>query len=474
MKKIFKFLAFTFTLLFVLPFIPFTGIKNLSVSNAESTQDIENYVSQILDFNNFKNKVDAILNDYIKFDERIAGSDGEKLAADYIVDFMKSQTNLVPKRTTVVKNGIQNFEFLSEMTGVYESSQNIIFDYNVEGESKTIILGCSYDAYAYVYNEETFNYEYKGVEGVNNSAGSVALLLAIASEIQNLNLNYNVEIVFFGAGDFDNAGSSFFVQGISKDEAKNILCMINFDNIALGENSYFYINETSNKFSDFVNKTVKNNEINIKEVDTTHLNKTLLAKPNELGIKYKHIAMSSDNYNFMKSNILSINFFAGNYSNGIVMGRSEYADADVITYTLDDNLNYIIENYEENAIEKNLYSVYLTINNILTDSDFISVLKASQNSNNLFYSFFGNEKLVIFLTVIAFVIMIVVAMLIHFNLTKKSYYANLEIGFLSSVIKISEHISDGESNEDVAKVVSQVIAQDIKKNKTIKRKRKKD
>jgi len=156
------------------------------------------------------------------------------------------------------------------------------------------------------------------------------------------------------------------------------------------------------------------------------------------------------------------------------MGRSEYADADVITYTLDDNLNYIIENYEENAIEKNLYSVYLTINNILTDSDFISVLKASQNSNNLFYSFFGNEKLVIFLTVIAFVIMIVVAMLIHFNLTKKSYYANLEIGFLSSVIKISEHISDGESNEDVAKVVSQVIAQDIKKNKTIKRKRKKD
>ena len=449
MKKIFKFLAFAFTLLFVLPFIPFTGMKNLSVSNAESTQDIENYVSQILDFNNFKNKVDAILNDYIKFDERIAGSDGEKLAADYIVDFMKSQTNLVPKRTTVVKNGIQNFEFLSEMTGVYESSQNIIFDYNVEGESKTIILGCSYDAYAYVYNEETFNYEYKGVEGVNNSAGSVALLLAIASEIQNLNLNYNVEIVFFGAGDFDNAGSSFFVQGISKDEAKNILCMINFDNIALGENSYFYINETSNKFSDFVNKTVKNNEINIKEVDTTHLNKTLLAKPNELGIKYKHIAMSSDNYNFMKSNILSINFFAGNYSNGIVMGRSEYADADVITYTLDDNLNYIIEN-------------------------FISVLKASQNSNNLFYSFFGNEKLVIFLTVIAFVIMIVVAMLIHFNLTKKSYYANLEIGFLSSVIKISEHISDGESNEDVAKVVSQVIAQDIKKNKTIKRKRKKD
>lgn len=469
MKKLFKILACTFAFLLIFPFVSLSYSKNKT--HAES---VNNSSFQVLDFSSFKSSVDAILGSFVEYDERIAGSEGEKLAAEYIVEYMNTKTSFVPKSSNFVIDGVQDFQFLSTITNIYESSQNIIYDYKVQGCDKTIILGCSYDAYAVFYNEEEYKIEYKGVQGVNNSAASVALLLALASEIQNMNLNFNVEIVFFGAGDSDNAGSKYFVQGISKEASKDILCMINFDNIALGENSYFYIDETSNKFSDYMKNIVKKNEINMKQVEVSHLNKMLLSSPNELGLKYTHIAMSSDNFNFMKSNILSLNFFAGSYSNGIVMGRSEYSNLDAITYTIDDNLDYINEHYEENAIEKNIYSVYQTVCSILTDSDFISVLEASQNSNNFFYAVFGNEKLAIFLTVIAFIIMIIIALYIHYRLTKKSYYANLEIGFLSSVMKITDHISDGESDDNVTKVISQVIAQDIKKDKTIKRKRKKD
>ena len=48
-----------------------------------------------------------------------------------------------------------------------------------------------------------------------------------------------------------------------------------------------------------------------------------------------------------------------------------------------------------------------------------------------------------------------------------------EVEFLSSVVKISDHVEKGPESKDVAKVVGQVLANDIKKNKTLKPEKKK-
>ena len=63
---------------------------------------------------------------------------------------------------------------------------------------------------------------------------------------------------------------------------------------------------------------------------------------------------------------------------------------------------------------------------------------------------------------------IVVAMYIHYKLSIKAYHANVEVEFLSSVVKIADQLDKSGKDENVAKVVSQVIANDIKKDKTIK------
>ena len=70
---------------------------------------------------------------------------------------------------------------------------------------------------------------------------------------------------------------------------------------------------------------------------------------------------------------------------------------------------------------------------------------------------------------------IVVAMYIHYKLSIKAYHANVEVEFLSSVVKISESIDKTGVDANVPKVVGQVLANDIKKDKVIKvKKNKKD
>ena len=76
-------------------------------------------------------------------------------------------------------------------------------------------------------------------------------------------------------------------------------------------------------------------------------------------------------------------------------------------------------------------------------------------------------------TIIAFVVVLIISMYIYYKLTVKSYYANVELEFLSSVVKISEQVDNSAGNKDVAKVVGQVLANDIKKNKTLRPEKKK-
>ena len=59
-------------------------------------------------------------------------------------------------------------------------------------------------------------------------------------------------------------------------------------------------------------------------------------------------------------------------------------------------------------------------------------------------------------------------------MTAKSYYANVEVEFLTSVVKIAEHIDAEGQDKNIPKVVGQVIANDIKKNKTLSPEKPKD
>ena len=125
-------------------------------------------------------------------------------------------------------------------------------------------------------------------------------------------------------------------------------------------------------------------------------------------------------------------------------------------------------------IEKNLYQVFETVERILTDKTFVASATGSYNETGWFYAIFANQKLIVMLTAIVFFVVLAIAIYIHYKLTVRSYYANVEMEFLSSVVKITEHIDGEGKDKTVPKVVSQVIANDIKKNKTLSPEKPKD
>lgn len=452
-------LSIIFAIMFA--FIGFSG--NVKMAHATNF---------LLPYSEYSEEVLKILNEFCAYKTRIAGSENEKEASKYIQSYLKSNaTKLSAKNDTSTVDGIQSFNFISDFSGVYETSQNVIFEYKSAIETnKKVILACNYDA-PLKYNEETGEFISYENDALNASASSVSAMLMLAQTLPNYSLSYNLEFVFFGASESSFAGSEFYLNGLSEDSAKNILCVINLDEIAFGNNIYFYLDEVKTDFSKYVSSVCSKFS---KEIELTHLNKTEFVG-NKLGLAYSHIGLDSDNVNFMNRGIATINMFAGDYERGIVMGRCEYSGKEPITYTQNDTIEYAQKNIGATEIVDNLYTVNSTIETLLNDSGFVKNASKSFGQNAWFYTIFANEKLVLWCSMVAFVVILIIAMWIHFKLTKKSYYANIEIEFLSSVVKISDHVdkrpeSDGK---DVAKVVGQVIANDIKRNKMLRPEKKK-
>ena len=463
MKKLKKILA---CLMLVALIVPSAGIVKAKASASEPTQTI-------FTKSTFAAEVNAILADYVSYDYRMPGTDDEKQASVYIQNYLNLIPNLIPKNDKHVKNGVQTFKFDSKFDLRYQTSQNIVYTTNMDGLDKKVILGCHYDAFAVKTNQETGETDFIETEAVNGSAASVATLLAFAKNLQYMTLNYNVEIVFFGAGESDNAGSKIYSQGISKDEAKDILCMINLDEIAYGNELYFYSNEISTRADKFVVDVIAEKNTKVKQVDVVNLNKVVLDTDNVLGLGYTHLGLASDNVNFMKLGITTFNFFAGDYSQGLVAGKCEYLDFDNITFTENDNLSYIAETQNSDYLVSNMYEVFKTIGYVLTDFDFMRTMKLAEGEADWVYTIFANQNLAIYMTVFAFLALVVVAMYIYYKLSVKAYHANVEVEFLSSVVKICEQIDETGQDPNVAKAVSQVIARDIKKDKTLKSKKNK-
>lgn len=461
MKKI-KSLLMVLVMLAALFFAPISVINK--TANAVRTK---------VSYEEFSAEINSNLANICGFTGRIAGSANEAETALYLQQYLMGITNISAVTNASTNEGVQQFEYMSNLTGTYQKSQNIVFRYTAPAETKkTVILGCSYDV-PYYYSDEVQDYVSYGNDALNSSSASVATLMALAKFLPEYGFSYNIEFVFFGAGEESLAGSNFYTDGIADTDAENVLCMINLDKVALGEDLYFYIDEVESDFSKYISSLFDTSKIGTKKVDVVNLNKTSFID-NGLGLTYSHIALDSDNVNFMRRKIATINLFAGDYDDGLVFGRCEYASKGVITYSKFDTIEYIKANYGADVIEKNLYQVFETIERILTDKNFVSTCSVSYNQTSWFYSIFGNQKLVIMLTAIVFFVVLAVAIYIHYKLTVKSYFANVEMEFLSSVVKITEHIDGEGKDNNVPKVVSQVIANDIKKNKTLNPEKPKD
>ena len=218
MKKILKngILAFIISILSIFSISSFSNIANASSINKELVTKPQ-----------FSSTINSVLTDFVKFTKRYPGSEQELFASKYIKDFLDTETNCKPLIADYMKagdEGIQHFSFYSIFDGNKYMSQNIIYTIPAKEETeKKVILTCGYDVIAYKIDAYSMSSAIVETQGVNQSAGSVALLLALAKYLPEKTFDFNIELVFFGATNANFAGSDFYTKGIDDESAKDIL-----------------------------------------------------------------------------------------------------------------------------------------------------------------------------------------------------------------------------------------------------------
>ena len=114
MKKISKFLVFLFAIMMAVPICLPTKLT-------------ANAATEPVSLTNFSSTISTIIDEYSVFTERVAGSENEKKASEYIHSYLESKTSFEAVDNAHIKNGVQTFQFESEFSNIFETSQNIIY-----------------------------------------------------------------------------------------------------------------------------------------------------------------------------------------------------------------------------------------------------------------------------------------------------------------------------------------------------------
>lgn len=374
--------------------------------------------------------------------DRTAGSAGEKEAGNYILASLKQQSGLEPINNGYFKDGVQNFDVVS-YDGATLSSQNIGFIYKSKISGvKTITFATHYDNLN-IYKLATdingnISYVPVAIEGVNESAGAVAMLIAFAKYIaeSNMQFNFNIEFVFFGSSNQNYAGASAYLRSINSVK-DNYALIINFDNITIGDYNYIYSQEFECDYSNYLNDNL------IGKFNFTNFSRVNNITTTDNG--YTHAGLQSDSSVFIESGINVANIFSGNYNGFSSLGLTESLNHSIITNTELDTIEGIENEYGIN-VATNLSRIASSMIDLITKEDFIEKVSVSAKLNGK-YNFWQDKKLALFIFSIITVIIFIVYYAIYWWLYKRSKKQMSNEQLASVVMKIqTEH---GEITPDI-------------------------
>jgi alkaline phosphatase isozyme conversion protein len=148
---------------------------------------------------------------------RVAGSAGEKEAAQYIADAFAEMGYSAT---------VQPFTFSAEDGRSGVPSANVMAV--KEGESaRELIVGAHYDTVAIG-------------QGADDNASGVAVLLETAERIRDVETPYTIRFIAFGAEEEGLHGSTFYVNQMSAEDIAKTVAVINLDALAAGDITYIY------------------------------------------------------------------------------------------------------------------------------------------------------------------------------------------------------------------------------------------
>lgn len=194
---------------------------------------------------------------------RIAGTDKEPLAGEY----MSKRMSIVGSQYQPTK---QDFSY--ERGGRTIQSSNIIVSQTGSNNSKkTLYVGAHYDS-----APSSGALDRSTLEGLDDNASGAGVLTELVYQLSQLNPEYNIKFIAFGAEEQGLRGSRAFVRSLSDEEKQNAIGMINLDSLLTGD--FMYVN-AGDKAYDLTNQQVV--------AEYSKLREDALAIAKEMGIELK-------------------------------------------------------------------------------------------------------------------------------------------------------------------------------------------
>ncbi|BAQ09714.1 predicted aminopeptidases [Bacillus sp. OxB-1] len=197
------------SLLMAVAFVFLPATANAAPPNQQASQAMDNKIVKKIDKEKIYEHVHELS---VNIGPRVAGTEGERQAVDYIVSQYESYGLDVE---------IQPFEFQRRIDGelVTFTSHNVIATkapHKNHATGEILYLGSHHDSVP-------------GVPGASDNASGVGVNLEIARVISNMPTTTEIRFLTFGAEEFGLLGSRHYVSTLTEDEKSRSVGMFNFD-----------------------------------------------------------------------------------------------------------------------------------------------------------------------------------------------------------------------------------------------------
>ena len=236
-----------------------------------------------------------------KLEGRATGSEGERVAAEYIAKRFK-QLELTPKGSD---GYFQSFSFTpkkgphSEAKFTEAAADSTITGRNVIGfidneMENTVIIGAHYDHLGYGDEGSLYRGEKAIHNGADDNASGVSVMLNLADKLKKANTNNNYLLMAFSGEEMGLLGSNYFVKNATIDTEK-VNYMINMDMVGRLKDSTLAVYGTGT--SPLWSQTINSLNSDFK----------LIEKESGVG--------PSDHTSFYLNDIPVLHFFTGQHEN---------------------------------------------------------------------------------------------------------------------------------------------------------------
>ncbi|MCI7401995.1 MAG: M28 family peptidase [Christensenella sp.] len=247
---------------------------------------------------------------------------------------------------------------------------------------KQIILACQWDN---CYS----SFDNANPDGAYESGAAIATLMAIAKELKDKDLKYDLKIVFFGCAVQSYYGSEYYFGQMSEKEKEDTLLVINLAMIGAGDNTYMYSRDFSTNYNDTFYSIAEANELGFTKVP---LDKRIISSTfsNELSYDYVHIGMFGNQNIFMNNSIPTINYLSINWKDKSNPAYTEISGKDNVFETPNDTYQNMIDRVGEEVIKERLNNILKSV--VLSLDEYYSFVEQDLYNPTEINSFFLSDK----------------------------------------------------------------------------------